>query len=654
MTDTGSPQAATHVAGPSRPASLVLPTICLVVLVLVPGCAEKADVIRMEQTFDRKVSDLDKREQELGEKIARAEERMDQAEERMEKQAKEAEQLVREARARGRQDIAEVREEDLPRIEGRLEETDHFLRSNREQMDNLQHRLENLTQLTLKQQAENQNQLASIEEQQEDQFASVQGEQTRLHEQLKQVEQHLREDMGKMVAHIEALGPALESLAQNVDARLEAQNRVIATTHEQTNARAEELKTLNDQVTKIAEALPEYKQALTELGDKLVQEDATIAALSMEVTSQNEAIRAKMNADMDTMTAHMRELNAKLDSDMGAARVHLGEVTKKVDQDAKVTAVHLEDVNKSVASVAAALKTMSDTFIGRADEQERRLNHTSTQLSEIDARIASLSQTQEVNLQLLAGLEAQERRLDQTVAHLAEVNTGVESVADAVKTMSAGVLERVDEQENRLRETSQSLAAVTVEVGALSAAVALLNDKKPTRVDIQSGGRAPRPAPTENGDSSVSMSASRPSSDASEPVDRDLLAQQARRRYERILSRFKDGDLDGAREGFVEYLDQYPASARAPNAQYWLGECYYGKQQYLQAIDAYNRVEINYPQSNKVPAALLKKGYAYQAMNDGIRARAALTRVVESYADSAEATKASARLKQIAALQLVE
>ena len=60
------------------------------------------------------------------------------------------------------------------------------------------------------------------------------------------------------------------------------------------------------------------QQALTELGDKLVQEDATIAALSMEVTSQNEAIRAKMNADMDTMTAHMRELNAKLDSDMGA------------------------------------------------------------------------------------------------------------------------------------------------------------------------------------------------------------------------------------------------------------------------------------------------------------------------------------------------
>ena len=91
----------------------------------------------------------------------------------------------------------------------------------------------------------------------------------------------------------------------------------------------------------------------------------------------------------------------------------------------------------------------------------------------------------------------------------------------------------------------------------------------------------------------------------------------------------------------------YPSSSRAPNAQYWLGECFFGKKQYKEAIQAYDRVETRYPQSNKVPAALLKKGYAYLALHDRRQARTVLQRVVDSYPKTPEAQKASGRLNKI-------
>ena len=50
------------------------------------------------------------------------------------------------------------------------------------------------------------------------------------------------------------------------------------------------------------------------------------------------------------------------------------------------------------------------------------------------------------------------------------------------------------------------------------------------------------------------------------------------------MNRFKDGDLDGARQGFAEFLVQHPHSDLAPNARFWLGESFYGKKDYPRAI----------------------------------------------------------------------
>jgi tol-pal system protein YbgF len=117
--------------------------------------------------------------------------------------------------------------------------------------------------------------------------------------------------------------------------------------------------------------------------------------------------------------------------------------------------------------------------------------------------------------------------------------------------------------------------------------------------------------------------------------------------YERLLALFREGDLDGARQGFATFLRDYQNSDLSPNARFWLGESHYGKKDYRQAIDSYDRVELDFPQSEKVPSAILKKGYAYLAMKDKKRASSAFKQVVTLYPRSPEAGKASDKLSQL-------
>jgi tol-pal system protein YbgF len=83
------------------------------------------------------------------------------------------------------------------------------------------------------------------------------------------------------------------------------------------------------------------------------------------------------------------------------------------------------------------------------------------------------------------------------------------------------------------------------------------------------------------------------------------------------------------------------------HAQYWIGEAYFNKRGYLQAIEAYERVIANYPKSDKVPAALAKAGVAYAELGNLVKARGLLKRVVDEYPQSAEAALARRRLAEL-------
>jgi len=235
--------------------------------------------------------------------------------------------------------------------------------------------------------------------------------------------------------------------------------------------------------------------------------------------------------------------------------------------------------------------------------------------------------------------------------HLGEVNKSVASVAQKFAA-------RFDEQDRRLDALSKAVDQVAQDahVRGGSKGGARQSTTKPAQRSAAPSSELPK-AEQETPMASLTAQAdtvTTPVVEAEETTQPQV--SQSRERsdkleYERLLALFRDGDLDGARQGFATFLRDYQNSDLAPNARYWLGESHYGKKDYKQAIDSYDRVELDFPQSEKVPAAILKKGYAYLAMKDKKRASSAFKQVVTLYPRTPEAGKASDKLSQMKELR---
>ncbi len=87
----------------------------------------------------------------------------------------------------------------------------------------------------------------------------------------------------------------------------------------------------------------------------------------------------------------------------------------------------------------------------------------------------------------------------------------------------------------------------------------------------------------------------------------------------------------------------------ADNAQYWLGEAYYVNKAYPEAQAAFQRVVDQYPQSRKLPDALLKIGFCRYELKQFESAREVLGQVVARFTDTPAARLAQQRLDKMSA-----
>lgn len=131
---------------------------------------------------------------------------------------------------------------------------------------------------------------------------------------------------------------------------------------------------------------------------------------------------------------------------------------------------------------------------------------------------------------------------------------------------------------------------------------------------------------------------------AAAPAARD---PEAKRLYDQAYLDLTRGNYSLAILGFREFLRLSPGSDLADNAQYWIGECYYAQRDFNQAIREFLTVEERHPAGDKVPAALLKAGYSFQALEDRAAARRYLNEVLTRFPNSDEAVLARNRLRTI-------
>lgn len=232
-------------------------------------------------------------------------------------------------------------------------------------------------------------------------------------------------------------------------------------------------------------------------------------------------------------------------------------------------------------------------------------------------------------------------RLEQQSQAQAGTTTLVNQVNDLQQQVSQlqGQIEELQHQNQQLQDSQKAqYADVDSRLGRL--------EKGGAAPQGQPAANAAPPAPSAApaaAQAAAPASAPPPTSSApSQPASGD---QQAA--YDTAFKSLRAGDYVTASRGFRDFLIKYPDSPLAPNAYYWLGESYYVTMNYPVAIEAFQRLVKQFPQSDKVSDGLLKVGYCQIELKQQDAAIATLKQVTTKYPGSKAAGLAQERLRRL-------
>ena len=103
--------------------------------------------------------------------------------------------------------------------------------------------------------------------------------------------------------------------------------------------------------------------------------------------------------------------------------------------------------------------------------------------------------------------------------------------------------------------------------------------------------------------------------------------------YNVALQTFYSRDYDKAIQQFSLLLETSPLHKLASNCQYWIGESYFGKHDYVSASQAFEKV-LTFEKSHKKDDALLMLGRCYIKLGDKQLADQMFEQLMNSYPDS--------------------
>lgn len=114
--------------------------------------------------------------------------------------------------------------------------------------------------------------------------------------------------------------------------------------------------------------------------------------------------------------------------------------------------------------------------------------------------------------------------------------------------------------------------------------------------------------------------------------------------YDQAALDLTQGRYSMALQGFREFVTRFGGHELADNAQYGVGECFFAQSKFDSARVEYARVEVQWPQGDKVPAALYKLALCQEKLQKAAESRKTLEDLVKRFPLSGEAQLARERL----------
>ena len=101
-----------------------------------------------------------------------------------------------------------------------------------------------------------------------------------------------------------------------------------------------------------------------------------------------------------------------------------------------------------------------------------------------------------------------------------------------------------------------------------------------------------------------------------------------------------------AEQTMKNFAQKHPSDPLLGDAQYWLGESYFQRQQYRDSAEAFLAVTTKYDKSAKAPDALLRLGQSLAALKEKEAACAAFGEVGRKYPRASAGVKSAVDREQ--------
>nr|WP_297355567.1 tol-pal system protein YbgF [uncultured Caldimonas sp.] len=123
-----------------------------------------------------------------------------------------------------------------------------------------------------------------------------------------------------------------------------------------------------------------------------------------------------------------------------------------------------------------------------------------------------------------------------------------------------------------------------------------------------------------------------------------LARPDEKRDYEAALDLFRKGDFTGSAAAFTSFQRRYPGSGYNEAVLYWLGNAYYGKRDYKEAMAAFRSLVALSPTHARAPEAMLSVAMCQIELKDRPGARKTLEELIKAHPQSEAAAEAKERL----------
>jgi tol-pal system protein YbgF len=137
------------------------------------------------------------------------------------------------------------------------------------------------------------------------------------------------------------------------------------------------------------------------------------------------------------------------------------------------------------------------------------------------------------------------------------------------------------------------------------------------------------------------------------PTLRDIQPGNAEQLFAAAYADYSRGNDELALSEFRQYVETYPGSELADNAQYWIGEILYAQKKLPEASAAFEQVKLINANGDKTPSALYKRGLILLELARREEGIVQLLTVYNDYSKTKEAELAKSKLIEVSPESLV-